>query len=104
MQSLYKAAVDQNIPINTIVEFAGIYGFQVDFQRDIRKKDKFQIMYEVFLNEKKEIIETGEILFANLKLSGQENSLYYFDYKGSEGHYDKVGKSVKKALMKTPIN
>ena len=104
MQSLYKAATDQNIPINIIVEFAGIYGFQVDFQRDIRKKDKFQIMYEVFLNEKKEIIETGEILFANLKLSGQENSLYYFDYKGSEGHYDKGGKSVKKALMKTPIN
>ena len=104
MQSLYKAASDENIPINTIVEFAGIYGFQVDFQRDIRKKDKFQIMYEVFLNEKKEIIETGEILFANLKLSGQENSLYYFDYKGSEGHYDKSGKSVKKALMKTPIN
>ena len=104
MQSLYKAASDENIPINTIVEFAGIYGFQVDFQRDIRKKDKFQIMYEVFLNEKKEIIETGEILFANLKLSGQENSLYYFDYKGSEGHYDKGGKSVKKALMKTPIN
>ena len=104
MQSLYKAASDQNIPINTIIEFAGIYGFQVDFQRDIRKKDKFQIMYEVFLNEKKEIIETGEILFANLKLSGQENNLYYFDYKGSEGHYDKGGKSVKKALMKTPIN
>ena len=104
MQSLYKAATDQNIPINTIIEFAGIYGFQVDFQRDIRKKDKFQIMYEVFLNEKKEIIETGEILFANLKLSGQENGLYYFDYKGSEGHYDKGGKSVKKALMKTPIN
>ena len=104
MQSLYKAASDQKIPINTIVEFARIYGFQVDFQRDVRKKDKFQIMYEVFLNEKKEIIETGEILFANLKLSGQENSLYYFDYKGSEGHYDKAGKSVKKALMKTPIN
>ena len=61
-------------------------------------------MYEVFLNEKKEIIETGEILYANLKLSGQDNSLYYFDSKGNEGHYDKNGKSVKKALMKTPIN
>ena len=61
-------------------------------------------MYEIFLNEKKEIVETGEILFANLKLSGQDNSLYYFDLQGSEGHYDKNGKSVKKALMKTPIN
>ena len=104
LQSLYKAATDQNIPANTIIEFARIYGFQVDFQRDIRKQDKFQIMYEVYINEKKEIIQTGQILFANLKLSGQNNALYYFDRQGSEGHYDKNGKSIEKALMKTPIN
>ena len=104
LQSLYKSAVDQNIPANTIIEFARIYGFQVDFQRDIRKRDKFQIMYEVFLNEKKEIIESGEILFANLRLSGQDNALYYFNNEGNAGHYDKNGKSVQKALMKTPIN
>ena len=104
VQSLYKSAVDQQIPANTIVEFAGIYGFQIDFQRDIRKNDKFQIMYEIFLNEKNEIVETGEILFLNLKLSGQNNYLYYFDNKGAVGHYDRNGKSVKKALMKTPIN
>ena len=104
VQSLYKSASDKKIPPNTIIEFAGIYGFQVDFQRDIRKKDKFQIMYEIYLNENKEIIETGEILFANLNLSGQDNILYYFDKEGSEGHYDRNGKSIKKALMKTPIN
>ncbi len=104
LQSLYKSAVDQKIPVNIVIQFAGIYGFQVDFQRDIRKQDKFQIMYEIFVNENNELIETGEILFANLKLSGQDNSLYYFDKEGSEGHYDKNGKSVKKALMKTPIN
>ena len=104
LQSLYKSATDQKIPPNTIIEFARIYGFQIDFQRDIRKKDKFQIMYEIYLNEKKEIVETGDILFANLKLSGQDNILYYFDKRNSEGHYDKNGKSVKKALMKTPIN
>ena len=103
-ESLYKAATDQNIPANTIIEFARIYGFQVDFQRDIRKKDKFQIMYEVFFDENSNIVESGEILFANLKLSGEDNSLYYFDKLGSEGHYDKNGKSIQKALMKTPIN
>ena len=42
VQSLYKAASDQKIPANIIIEFAGIYGFQVDFQRDIRKNDKYQ--------------------------------------------------------------
>ena len=52
-QSLYKSASDKKIPANIIVEFAAIYGFQVDFQRDIRKKDKFHIMYELFLDEKK---------------------------------------------------
>ena len=104
LQSLYKSASDRNIPANVIIDFAGIYGFQIDFQRDVRKQDKFQIMYEIFLNDKNQIVETGEILFANLKLSGQNNNLYYFDHEGSEGHYDKNGKSVKKALMKTPIN
>ena len=104
MQSLYKSATDQKIPANIIIEFARIYGFQVDFQRDIRKKDSFQIMYEVFKDDNGRIIETGEILFANLKLSGMDNSLYFFNEEGSKGHYDKNGKSVKKALMKTPIN
>ena len=96
LQSLYKSASDEDIPANVIIEFARIYGFQVDFQRDIRKHDKFQIMYEIFLNEKNKIVETGEILFANLKLSGQDNSLYYFNKEGSKGHFDKNGRSVKK--------
>ena len=104
MQSLYKSASDEKIPANVIIEFARIYGFQVDFQRDIRKRDSFQILFEVFKDDNGKVIETGEILFANLKLSGRNNSLYFFNEDGSKGHYDKSGKSVKKALMKTPIN
>ena len=104
LESLYKSAKIQKIPTGIILEFARIYGFQIDFQRDIRKKDSFQIMYEIFSDDKKNIIETGNILYANLKLSGEDNSLYYFNSKNSEGHYDKSGKSVQKALMKTPIN
>ena len=104
LMSLFKSATDKKIPANTIIELARIYGFQVDFQRDIRKKDRFQIMYEIFIDENEKIIETGNILFANLILSGEDNSLYYFDKEGSVGHYDKNGKSIKKALMKTPIN
>ena len=104
LQSLYRTAIDLNIQPNIIVKFARIYGFQVDFQRDIRKNDSFQIMYEVFEDDNKKIFETGNIIFSDLKLSGVNNSLYYFNKKGNEGHYDKNGKSVKKALMKTPIN
>jgi len=102
--SLYKTAENLKIPINLIVEFARVYGFQVDFQRDIRKNDTFQIMYEIFEDENKKMFETGNIIFADLILRNQSNSLYYFKDKKSEGHYDVNGKSVKKALMKTPIN
>ena len=104
LQSLYKSAIDKKIPANTIIEYARIYGFQVDFQRDIRKKDRFQILYEVFIDENGKTIEAGNILFANLILSGEDNSLYFFDTEGNVGHYDKNGKSIQKALMKTPIN
>ena len=104
LQSLYKSATEKKIPANTIIEMARIYGFQVDFQRDIKKKDRFQIMYEIFVDKNERIIESGNILYANLILSKEDNSLYYFDKEGSVGHYDKNGKSVKKALMKTPIN
>ena len=103
-QSLYKSATDKKIPANTIIELARIYGFQVDFQRDIKKQDRFQIMYEIFIDQHGRRIETGNILFANLILSGENNSLYYFDFDGIGGHYDKNGKSIQKALMKTPIN
>ena len=104
LNSLYKSATNKKVPVNTIIEFARIYGFEVDFQRDIRKRDSFQIMYEVFKDDNGRIIETGEILFANLKLSGANNSLYFFEYKNGKGHFDKNGKSSQKALMKTPIN
>ena len=104
IRSLYKSAVNEKVPPGIIIEFARIYGFQVDFQRDIRKKDKFQIMYEAFVDENQRLIETGNILFANLILSGEDNSLYYYDEENNAGHYDKNGKSIQKALMKTPIN
>ena len=104
MNSLYKSASDIGIPDSIIVEFARIYGFEIDFQRDIRKKDSFQIMYETFSDEDEEIIERGNILFANLNVQGINYPLYFFDKKNLEGHYDESGKSIIKTLMKTPIN
>ena len=104
MNSLYKSAVDIGIPDSIIVEFARIYGFEIDFQRDIRKKDSFQIMYEIFKNEDDEIIEKGNILFANLNVRGINYPLYFFNKKNLIGHYDESGKSIVKTLMKTPIN
>ena len=103
-QSLYRTAMNEGIQANIIVEFARIYGFQIDFQRDIRRNDTFQIIYETFEDENNKIFKTGNIVYADLNLSNQSNAFYYFNQKDNEGHYDINGKSVKKALMKTPIN
>ena len=86
--SLYKSATQENISPNVIIEFARLYGFQVDFQRDIRKNDSFQIIYEIFVDENGEVFENGNIIYANLILRGQYNQLYYFPKKNFNGHYD----------------
>ena len=82
-----------------------MYGFQVDFQRDIWKDDSFQIIYEEFLNDSGEIIETGNIIFANLNLKNEDLKLYRHKYeKNKIDYFDENGKSMRKTLMKTPIN
>ena len=103
--SLYQTALSLKIKPNIIIEFARLYGFQVDFQRDIWKNDSFQIIYEEFLNKAGKVIETGNIIFANLNLQNQELKLYRHEYeKNKIDYFDENGKSMRKTLMKTPIN
>jgi murein DD-endopeptidase MepM/ murein hydrolase activator NlpD len=102
--SLYSSAIDIGIQPNVIIDFARIYGFQVDFQRDIWKDDSFQLVYETFLDGNGKILETGNIIYANLILQGRENPLYIFKNKKDYDHFDQFGKSIRKSLMKTPIN
>ena len=102
--SLYSSAIKEKIPPSLIVEFARIYGFQIDFQRDIWKNDMFQIIYENFFNDNNEAIETGNIIYANLILQGKEYPLYFFKNEDVNDYFDERGQSIKKTLMKTPIN
>tara|TARA_B100001027_G_scaffold206278_1_gene169702 strand:+ start:91 stop:1380 length:1290 start_codon:yes stop_codon:yes gene_type:complete len=103
--SLYNSAVNLGIKPNVIIEFARLYGFQVDFQRDIWKDDSFQIIYEEFTDENNKIIDTGDIIFANLNLQNNDLQLYRYEYeKNKVDFFDENGKSIKKTLMKTPIN
>ena len=102
--SLYSSAIKEEIPPSLIVEFARIYGFQIDFQRDIWKNDMFQIIYENFFNDDNEAIETGKIIYANLILQGKEYPLYFFENNQVNDYFDERGQSIKKTLMKTPIN
>ncbi len=103
--SLYNAALKLGIKPNTIVEFARLYGFQIDFQRDIWKNDSFQIIYEEFKNEDGSVVEVGDIIYANLNTQNTDLQLYKFEYeKNKIDYFDESGKSIRKTLMKTPIN
>ena len=102
--SLYSVAIGMGVQPNVIIDFARIYGFQIDFQRDIWKNDSFQILYETFVDQNGNILETGNIIYANLILQGNENPLYIFKVKNDYDHFDNYGKSIRKSLMKTPIN
>jgi len=102
--NLYKSAIEAKINPDTIIEFARIFGFEIDFQRDIRKNDYFKIVYEKYLDETGKFIKSGSILYAHMTVNGREISLYKFGSDKDYGYFDINGKSVEKALMKTPIN
>ena len=102
--NLYSSAVDAGVEPNIIVEFARIYGFEVDFQRDIRKGDWFEILYEKFIDDNNKIRDTGKIIYASMFVNGEEINLYNFKDSDGDEYYNIKGKSITKSLMKTPIN
>jgi len=102
--NLYSSAVESGVEPNIIVEFARIFGFEVDFQRDIRKGDWFEILYEKFEDDNSKVRDTGKIIYASMYVNGSEINLYNFKYNNEEEYYDIKGKSITKSLMKTPIN
>ena len=102
--NLYSAAVEAGIEPNIIIEFARIYGFEIDFQRDLRKGDTFEIYYERFEDGKGKVRDTGKIIYASMNVNNKDISLYGYEEKNEIGYYDVSGKSIVKSLMKTPIN
>ena len=102
--NLYSSAVESGVEPNIIVEFARIFGFEVDFQRDIRQGDWFEILYEKFEDDNNKVRDTGKIIYASMYVNGEEINLYNFKFKNVEDFYDIKGKSITKSLMKTPIN
>ena len=102
--NLYSSAVEAGVEPNIIVEFARIFGFEVDFQRDIRQGDWFEILYEKFEDDNNKVRDTGKIIYASMYVNGEEINLYNFKFNNIEDFYDIKGKSITKSLMKTPIN
>ena len=102
--NLYNSAIQSGIEPNIIIEFARIFGFEVDFQRDIRKGDWFELLYEKFEDDNERVRDTGKIIYASMFVNGEEINLYNFKDKNNDDFFNIKGQSITKSLMKTPIN
>lgn len=104
--SLYLDAAQVGIPDYIIADLIKMYSWNVDFQRDIRKGNKFELMFEEFkTDDGKTVTNKAKIIYANLGFSRYDLPYYRFtDKDGFVDFYDDHGNSAKKVLMKTPIN
>ena len=94
--NLYSSAINSKIEPNIIVEFARIFGFEVDFQRDIRNGDWFEIYYEKFIDDNNKVRDTGKIIYASMYVNGEEINLYNFKYKNNEEEFYDIRKEYNK--------
>ena len=103
-KSIYLSLKNINVPDNIIMSFVQLFSFDIDFQRDIRNKNKINILYEQFKDKNGELIKTGSIFFAEIILTNDSYELYKFENNNYIEYFNSEGKSATKALMKTPIN
>ena len=101
--SFYQSAIDRGIPPEVIMEIADIFAWDIDFLVDIRPEDTFQVILNKYYR-KGECIGHGKVLavrFVNQKRIHE--SFYFNDSKDRSGYYDKGGKSLRKAFLKSPL-
>ena len=105
-QSIYQTALGLGANDQQVVDFADIFGYDIDFQREVQTGDHFGILYETFEDERGETVKTGNVLMAEMDGAALTKTFYRFKPSddGQVDYFDATGQSAKKFLMKTPIN
>ena len=103
--SLFEAARDEGMPVETVVELIRLFSFDVDFQREIQQGDRFELLYDSFYDRGGALAKTGPLKYASMVLSGKRLEFYHFTLPdGTDDHFDANGRSVRRALLKTPVD
>ncbi len=103
--SVYGSAAQAGIPADIVGQAIRAYSWDVDFQRDIREGDKIEVLYDAYVTEDGDVVDYGDLLYANLNVGGQDVPIYRYETSGGDvGYYEATGKSIRKALMRTPID
>ncbi|MDR2526376.1 MAG: peptidoglycan DD-metalloendopeptidase family protein [Rickettsiales bacterium] len=98
--SLFTDGIEAGVPQSVMMEFIKIFSFDIDFQRDLRVGDVFEVLFEGFYSDNGNKVKDGDILYASL----DNGKITYEMYKFGGNYYDVNGKSVQKSLLKTPIS
>ena len=103
-RSLFTDLLEAGVPERLIMQFADLFGWDVDFVRDIKRGDKFKIVFEeIFRNGEK--MGTGKILAAEFFNDGKRHRAFYFSgANGADGYYNQFGEAMKKAFLLAPLN
>jgi murein DD-endopeptidase MepM/ murein hydrolase activator NlpD len=103
--SLYEAGSNAGIPSGAMAAMIKALSYSVDFQRDIRAGDSFRVLYETMQAPDGSVVKTGNILFAEIELQNRTIPIYRFEFNdGRAEFFDKNGKSLRKALLRTPVD
>ncbi len=103
--SLFQAAEDSGIPLSIMMEAIGLFSFEVDFQRDIQPGNIVVLLYEKLQNKEGETMAAGELLYAGMELDDRNVEAWRYErLDGTVEYYEESGDSVRKALLKTPVD
>jgi len=104
--SLYLAAMQAGIPAEVVVQMIHMFSYEVDFQRDLRPGNSFEVLYSYYYTPDGQAAKQGDIEYAAMKIGGRTIALYRYDPNGPDGpdYFDSKGQSAKSMLMKTPVD
>jgi murein DD-endopeptidase MepM/ murein hydrolase activator NlpD len=104
--SLYLAAMQAGIPADVVVQMIHMFSYEVDFQRDLKPGDSFEVLYSYYYTPDGQAAKQGDIQYAAMKLGNRTIALYRYDPKGPDGpdYFDSHGQSARSMLMKTPVD
>jgi murein DD-endopeptidase MepM/ murein hydrolase activator NlpD len=103
--SLFLDGERAGLPPQIIIEMIRMYSYSVDFQREIQPGDKFDVYFSRKFDEDNNPVKEGDVLYASLSVGGKTHKLWRFDPgDGVWDYFDENGQSMKKFLMKTPVD
>jgi murein DD-endopeptidase MepM/ murein hydrolase activator NlpD len=94
------------IPADVVVQMIHMFSYEVDFQRDLKPGNSFEVLYSYYYTPDGQAAKQGAIKYAAMKIGDRTIALYHYDPKGPDGpdYFDAHGQSAKSMLMKTPVD